>query len=1519
MQRQAACHSGRALARLAAALLTLLLAGVSQTRAELSATDDFQSYGASGITDQSGGSGDWTTNWTGCSQFDGGTYRSTDSKIDGTQSYGLYGSGGGNGTGVRRRFTSTGGQMRFGWSYRADYDVTSDDGNGGLSRRLAYTLRNGFDADHFSGQRLSFFFAEGSANFAWYDGTDRNTNAVTFTSGHVYDCSVTVSTGQRTYALSVSNRNNAAKFSYTGSWTTGTAGDNLDSVSFLMRGPGGAGNDAFLDSVSVSQVGVPWPGGTSGGYASDPASKIHHYKEEAVLGNGYILAMIDLNGSLYDLYFPSIGLRQGSGTANEGYKGPEEFIGGPFGCGSLDAQANGQMNVINGMGGIGLIRGGTNSIHWLKNQVGTDYTNIGQKWTSDDTLVTLTTNKLNITSNNILVQQYDFVPSTDAIPAVVGGTRTNFGVYVKRFLLTNLESTTNTFDFYYDINYNVKGANDNDVMYWVSSNSTMVVRDNGVRFVNGQGCDANGYGGTSGSEYKMASYAGDYLKSNSVFFSTTMKLVTNSTTGAGVGADGSWRDHTATDSQEGWMGKRITLAPGQTNEVDVLIVGSWDDQSGQTGTHDYWGVPVVSWFYTNNMATVQSTTDTYWSNWLNSGVTIDFPGSYYDAMFKRQLLVSIIHQDKATGAIIAGSHNGAYPFSWPRDGCYAAIAFGRVGHTNAATAYLRFLKDSAYRDTSSGYPSHLFQKYSTDGYRVWSAAQPDESASVPWAVYYYYLLTGDGAYLTNNAELAISNARASSEDSPYDGNLYYDDPNNLIHGNNVWEDSNDDFIYSNAAIVRGLRDAANAAEYVGNTTTASVFRARANTIVTGINARIDSRVEPADISHMGMVVPYEAYEPNDARMTNMVEWIHGRQSAGTCGTCSGGPFTDNLVETGSSPYEDSKGLVNRYAHNIYGNTDNYWNTASGAYLHSPWFLATSWYGMYFARWQDYLPGKNLVTTNLYTLNLLTNKMTQMMIGAEQIAPKADLQKYTGFWLQTSWPNLWEADMTLVDQMMMFLDYKPQATNNTCYFAPKLPISWDRIAFNNMMFKNQRFDISVAETNLAPQVTTNVVSYLNKRNTGTFNCDIYLRVPVDQITNANHIIVALTNEFTAGNSLNGFTSSVNSNTGAIRVNGPLYNATGTNNIAVYPDSEKQGVPDFWKAQHGFAPTAAATSNMVNGMTLKQAYLAGVDPTVANTRFAISNVTVSAAGTINVTWRSTQDSTTVPRLYDVYRAQGPFTNGATWTRISQNVASAGLTTAISEDISAATITQRFYRVTVAGRTNDAATAEIVGVHKHRLVEGNNYISLSTLPGANTLLSVLGTNQLAQGSTESTATTVDIWDQTNQNFSNSNRYWLDTGTNGWKQSNTTTPSNGVLLDPNKGLIVTVRSGAGNQTLRTVGFVPTNNQVQVVFSNGYSVASSTFPTPVTLANSGLIASGFVGGTSKVSSDVLYFFNPSSQQFDDQIWYRTSDTTWYDSSGNAATRVIQPGEGFLIRRRARTTNMSWTNTVPYTVPFTAP
>ena len=953
---------------------------------------------------------------------------------------------------------------------------------------------------------------------------------VRWTSNNWTSSSFPEATGSGTsYTATIPAMPNGRTVDYYGLTSTSTnlSSSNADALTLNLDSNGGS-------NYGYTSRAMPWPGGDGAGYPSDPASRIHHWKEEAVVGNNFMTVQIDQNGALYDIYFPSAGDRHGISPANEGYRGPEEFPS----CGSLDAEANGQMNVIAGMGGIGAQEGPTNSIYWLQNESGTAYVNVGQQWVSDWANVVSTTNKLTANSNNIQVKQYDFCPSTNALPVVTDGTRTNYGVYIKRFLLTNNLGTTNTIDFYYDVNFNINGGNTNDAMYWETSVGgtnfyTMVAYDNTSRTVPVQGssCDPNGYT----TEYSP-SFAFAWAKTESIYFGLAMKVVTNTSTGWGLVADGSWRDSTSTDNQEGWVGKRISIPPGATNEVDVMIVGSWDDTAGQTGTHNFWGRPLVRWFYTNSMATAQSTTETYWSNWLSGGVTIDFPDDTYDRLFKRSLLLTALHIDSG-GAIYAGMHNGAYPFVWPRDGVYAAITLDRTGHTKEGGEFYKWLLDVAFRDSDcvTGGKGFFYQKYTTDGYKVWTSPQMDESASVPWGIYYHYLTIGDTAFLTNYWDLAHQAASAANESSCSNGVAFFDNTFSLMNGNNVWEDSNGLHIYSNASIVRGLRDAAFIADYMGDTTAASGLRSRANTIVTGINARIDARVEPSDISHLGLVVPYEVYTPADARMTNMIEWISGRQTAGTCGSCSGGPYTDNLVENDAANYPDIVGLVNRYEHNINGNTDNYWNTASGAYKHSPWFLATSWYGEYYTRWQDYLGGKNLVNTNKYTLDLLINKMDNLLIGAEQIAPKTSLQKYSGFWLQTAWPNVWESSSTMVDQMMMFLDYKPAGTNNnTCYFAPKLPSAWTTLTFNNMYSQGQRFNITISETNSSTRAD------VYKLTSGSLNYDMYLRIPTN--TTPSSVVTNSVTYTPAG-------SDYDTATGRVHIQGAFTTASGSNSVVV----------------------------------------------------------------------------------------------------------------------------------------------------------------------------------------------------------------------------------------------------------------------------------------------------------------------------------------------------------------------------------
>ena len=48
-------------------------------------------------------------------------------------------------------------------------------------------------------------------------------------------------------------------------------------------------------------------------------------------------------------------------------------------------------------------------------------------------------------------------------------------------------------------------------------------------------------------------------------------------------------------------------------------------------------------------------------------VPVTTPDASYNTLFNRGLLATALHVDAAKGGIIAGFHNGAYPYCWPRD------------------------------------------------------------------------------------------------------------------------------------------------------------------------------------------------------------------------------------------------------------------------------------------------------------------------------------------------------------------------------------------------------------------------------------------------------------------------------------------------------------------------------------------------------------------------------------------------------------------------------------------------------------------------------------------------------------------------------------------------------------------------------------------------------------------------------------------------------------------------------------
>ncbi|MCA9256794.1 MAG: hypothetical protein KDA33_14195 [Phycisphaerales bacterium] len=806
---------------------------------------------------------------------------------------------------------------------------------------------------------------------------------------------------------------------------------------------------------------LAWPGAGAG--AANPSEgfpPVSHYLEEGVVGNNYMNVMLDVNGTVYDVYYPSAGCVQGVSTKNEGYvDGPATFPA------LLPPGARGQMHMNQGMAGIRL----GNVTYWLSNEAGVGYENNAQQYV-DDTNVIFTTAKLK--NANITIDQYDFCPKDIAFP-LDDGASPNRGLYIKRYLITNNEASAQTIDFYYYADFALNGGDSFDGMFTDAARGAMIAYDNTQRLTSSSG------------EYNPTTF-GDYDKNVSVYLGVALR--TSDTLGAASGTPATdfWSDSSA-DQGQGWIGSRLTIPAGAAKEVDVIYVGGFDNFAGATGTYDFQMDNAIDWFLNSDLAAAQTATENYWTNWINGGVTIDFPDDRFDETFRRGLLATALHLDGKNGGIIAGMHNGAYPFVWPRDAAWAAITLARTGHINESKEIFRFLRDIAFRDVEGwGRKGFWKQKYSTDGFTIWGTPQVDETSCYPWGVRYIYDVTGDTTFLEDHYDEVYEAGLASSQDSTNDSRLRYEESVDLVYSMNLWEDSFDVFNYSNASVIRGLEDAARVADILdqnvcpggpgtcGYHSDKALFESRANAIRAGLDARLAWNGENTDISQIGITYPFEIYPPGHARAELLMDRMNG---------VANDMFGNNhpLVNFGGE-WND---LINRY----WG--DGYWNNPGAPNANgSPWFLTTMWYGCYYGMRQDINPGKGDIDNHRYRTELLLDRLGPIGFGAEQIAPSNSLLEPSApdFLLQTAWPNAWESMSFFVDSMMLFLDVTPDAPNNTLRIEPKLPSGWSTMSFANIPVGNVRVSVTCDE---ADGVNGN--TFTNETG-GMLDFDTVIRIP-----------------------------------------------------------------------------------------------------------------------------------------------------------------------------------------------------------------------------------------------------------------------------------------------------------------------------------------------------------------------------------------------------------------------------------------
>ena len=811
---------------------------------------------------------------------------------------------------------------------------------------------------------------------------------------------------------------------------------------------------------------LAWPGAGSGSpMPSAGYPPVHFWKEEAVFGNQYCAGMVDQNGSLYDFQFPSVGAVNGVGTRNEGYSNGIDTYP-PL----LAPEQRGQMHINTLMPGIRY----NGLTYWISNSNGGDYTGLQQQYVSGSNTI-LTSATLTAGGANILVQQYDFSPAGVTYPLSTGG-QPNRNLHIKQMILTNQSDSPVTVNVYVYGDFALNGHDNYDVSFIDAPRGTMVTYDNTYRLA-----AANG-------EYNPTTFS-DYEKNVSVYLGVVLKNTGTPGSSGGTPATDFWRDSNS-DNGLGWIGLKLTLPAGTPVELSYATIGGFERPAGQTGTYAAQIAPAVDWFLAANVQDLRLATDNFWLAYLANGTTVDFPNPAYTAMFERALLCSAVMVDAEKGGIIAGMHNGAYPFVWPRDAAYAAVSFIRVGHFNVSEKAHEFLREHAFREFEPwGRKGFWKQKYTTDGYTIWGAPQVDETSCFPWSVYHHYLATGDMSFLTLNWDAVKDAAIASTTDSVVDTRLYYDDTFKLVHSMNVWEDSFNLFPYSNSSIERGLRDAASIATVLGYPADSADFLNRRNNIYDGLIDRLNANVDNSDISLLGIIYPFETLSPLHPRAEHIKNLINGTAQV----------FSQfrPLVRVGG----EWDGLIDRY----WG--DTYWNGG-------PWFLSTAWYGLYYAHRANFEPGDANINLHKQKIDLLIDRLGPMGLGAEQIAPLNSLM-YPGqpdFVLQTAWPNVWESMSTLMDSVMAFLDWRPDAPSNTMRMAPKLPTAWSTFTYNNLRMGTHRFNTTVTrEPRALQQTLVNVTG-------NAANVDTTLRVPAGSTlctVTVNGVPVSYTYDATLG--------------------------------------------------------------------------------------------------------------------------------------------------------------------------------------------------------------------------------------------------------------------------------------------------------------------------------------------------------------------------------------------------------------------
>mgnify|MGYP000091248577 FL=1 len=239
-----------------------------------------------------------------------------------------------------------------------------------------------------------------------------------------------------------------------------------------------------------------------------------------------------------------------------------------------------------------------------------------------------------------------------------------------------------------------------------------------------------------------------------------------------------------------------------------------------------------------------------WPAWLGENTT-DFEGLSKTVveLYRRSLLIITTQIDRHGAIIAANDHDVTeratdhYSYLWPRDGAFIANALDRAGYPQYSRNFFKLCHQIVHE---RGY---FLQKYNPDGsvgsgwHSYWDKnekkpmypIQEDETALVIWSLWEHYAKFRDRS-LAESLYKGLVKRCADFMVSFRDAQTGLPQPSW-----NLWEDRRGVHTFTCAAVVAGLRAAANFALLFDEEESASVYSTASEDIVAGMASHLYSR------------------------------------------------------------------------------------------------------------------------------------------------------------------------------------------------------------------------------------------------------------------------------------------------------------------------------------------------------------------------------------------------------------------------------------------------------------------------------------------------------------------------------------------------------------------------------------------------------------------------------------------------------------------------------------------------------